>query len=91
MKNTYVCLFNDLVKKYNVSATISELKKIQSEISKQTNKQTKIIIMIIKDGKERKLHIVEKMIYAQEKLALYMNTFKGIRIVNKNTFLKSKN
>ena len=47
--------------------------------------------MIIKDGKERKLHIVEKMIYAQEKLALYMNTFKGIRIVNKNTFLKSKN
>ena len=90
MKNTYVCLFNDLVKKYNVSATISELKKIPSEISKK-NKQTKIIIMIIKDGKERKLHIVEKMIYAQEKLALYMNTFKGIRIVNKNTFLKSKN
>ena len=41
MKNTYVCLFNDLVKKYNVSATISELKKIPSEISKkkqQTNK-----------------------------------------------------
>ena len=77
MKNMYACLFNDLVKKYDVSATaILELKKIQSKMSKKKKTLTKA-------GRERKLCIVKKIIYAQEKLVLYMNTYKDVLCIFK--------
>ena len=73
IENSNPCHLKDLVRKYVSATAISELKKIQSKCQKK----------LTKAGKERKLRII----YAQEKLVLYMNTFKDVLLIFKSFVL----